>query len=193
MDGPHNLHGWPGFDAIPYKDQPDPVKGGESPWLEPEWEGPFVGIYSLMSAPNLDRARWGREMMHPRDYLNAPYDELWVRAVALMLLENGSVSRAELTGGSLRYAQIIDEQALDLALAIKQQALTEAVPGFGKPVNGSYTSDTYMPGEPSTPRYQVGQKVRAVLQAGSGHSRQYPLFRGRIGTIVAQYPVAKSQ
>ena len=35
--------------------------------------------------------------------------------------------------------------------------------------------------------------MRTALQHGAGHSREYPLYRGRVGTIVADYGIATEQ
>jgi hypothetical protein len=218
MDGAHNQHGWNGYDEIPMKDQAEPVYNGEvSPWPE-EWEGPFAACYSLTSAlfernsfplnNNLDMARWGREAMHPRNHANTPYMGLWLGMIARFLdRTNGEgiplpgppssppqsskpVTRAELIDGHI---PIIDEATLSRAAAVEARAAEEAVPGFGFPGDdGFYRSTDYPEGEIATVKrkFRVGERVRVALQYGSGHSRQYPIYRGKVGRIIQDYGLA---
>ena len=153
MEGPHNLHTWTGSDPIPDKLQPEGVV-----WPEP-WEGEMGAIFAMFSAVafpakgfNLDVARWLRETLQPRDYLNTPYFDLWLRSVATFLDLSGRASRAELTDGyptpdwpatgDSTAVRITNDPALDLATALRNRALDESVPGFGPPqANGSYQPD----------------------------------------------------
>ncbi len=45
----------------------------------------FSAVYFPKVGFNLDVARWLRETVHPRDYLNTPYYDLWLRSVATFL------------------------------------------------------------------------------------------------------------
>ena len=192
MEGPHNVHGWIGLDEIPEKAQPETRPGsGISPWLEKEWEGPMAGMYAILSTSNLDRARWGRELMHPRNYSNSTYMELWVRSVALNLLETGKASLPELTSPRGSQPAIIDTASLARADALKKQSRGESVPGFGRPdASLRYSSSVYAAGVYRQPRWRAGERVVTVLQTTVGHTRQYPLYRGKLGVIDRVYPVA---
>lgn len=202
MEGPHNLHTWAGSDPIPDKFQPETVV-----WPEP-WEGEMGAIFAMFSAKfypqagfNLDVARWLRETVHPRDYLNSPYFELWLDSVATFLDLSGRATRADLTDGyppTTAAVRITNDPALDLATALRNQALGESVPGFGAPrPDGSYAPDAdhhYVEGQANNqPRYRVGDRVRTVLQTGTGHTREYPVYRGRTGVITASYGIVKAQ
>lgn len=195
MEGPHNTHGWIGFDEIPSKSQPEPKPGANiSPWQEPEWEGHFSAIYAILSAPNLDRARWGRELMHPRNYSNSTYMELWLRSVALNLLESGGASLTDLTSPRGSLPAIIDTASLARASSLKQAARGESIPGFGRPdASFKYSSPLYKQGVYNKPRWKAGDLVSAVVQTTIGHTREYPLYRGKTGTIDKVYPVAPIQ
>lgn len=192
MEGPHNTHGWVGFDEIPSKTQPESKPGSKvSPWQEPEWEGYMAAIYAILSTPNLDRARWGRELMEPRNYSNSSYMELWLRSVALNLLESGRASLTQLTSPRGTNPPIIDAASLLRAQALKQQARGEAVPGFGRPgPDNRYRSPVYQAGTYPLPRWKAGDRVTTVLQTTIGHTRQYPIYRGKNGIIDRVYPVA---
>jgi len=197
MDGPQSaLVGYAGYDAIPDKDQPE-----NQPWpkAELDWEPFMTAIYSLLLGGyhdkpfperlNLDMLRWYRETVHPRNYHNMPYPELWLAAVSYYLStsKRGGVTRADLTSGAV---PIVSSQELDRADSIRQTGIKEAVPGFGRPsASGEFTSSVYSE-KPTTPKFRAGQKVRAVLQSSAGHTREYPYVRGRSGQISMVYPVA---
>jgi len=219
MEGPHNTHAWSGYDAIPDKKQPEPVNNnpvGPYPWPEPEWEAPLHSIFAFTSVVfetatqplnnNLDMARWGRETMQPRNYSNSPYFELWLRSVSRYLQRSGKATKQELiqprTSGPTTYPAIIDEESLNRAIAIENNAKKEAVPGFGLPVREEthsgqtypvYASTEYQVNTPPAvaPKFKVGDRVRAILLRSDGHSRHYPLYRNKIGTVVAYYGLAK--
>lgn len=218
MEGPHHNAPWAGYDAIPSKTQPEPFPGsGISAWEEP-WEGPMNAMYALSSSAhmedpiptnnNLDMARWSRETLHPRDYMNFTYWTLWHFAVCRWLDRGGLATRAELTGRG-KYLQITDDRLLDKAREIENTAKNEPVPGFGGPVRTDPQGGVYYTVyEPQSNRYQeasapkvkylrpkfkVGDRVKAILQRGSGHTREYAMYRGRVGTVVAYYGVAKKE
>ncbi|MFZ4702158.1 MAG: SH3-like domain-containing protein [Candidatus Methylumidiphilus sp.] len=44
---------------------------------------------------------------------------------------------------------------------------------------------------PANPKFRVGDRVRTVLLRSDGHSRHYPMYRNKIGTIVAYYGIVK--
>ena len=220
MEGPHHNQSWVGYDAIPYKNQPEPINGpgGPSAWPEPSWEGPMGLIYAWTSVGftakpqplnnNLDMARWGRETMHPRNYVNSPYFELWLRSVCRWMERSAIATRAELTRKQGGLGPIIDERSLDRAAIIENQAKSEAVPGFGFPVNqellGGVSYPEYRPNNHRfqtlgpkarirrlSPKFEIGAKVVTILQRGSGHTREYLMYRGKVGTVMAYYRVAK--
>ena len=198
MDGPQNvIQGFEGYNEIPDKDQPE-----NAPWPE-DWEGAMGAVFSLiLGVPdaqkpyplrlNLDMLRWYRETMHPRNYMNTSYYELWLLAVCFYLSQSGSggITKEQLTGGG-GALPIVSPQELDRAGDIRGIGIHQAVPGFSKPdKDGKFSSTEYTEGKASEPKYQAGQRVATVLQASAGHTREYQYFRGRPGVIDAVYPVA---
>jgi hypothetical protein len=223
MDGAQHVQGYVGYGEIPNKQQPEPVYGPSrvSPWTE-RWEGPFSSIYALAASffqnpttnpqplnNNLDMARWGRETMEPRNYANSAYYELWFRSVVRWLQRSGRATTAELTGKRKFRPAIIDVDSLNRAKAIEHNAKTEAVPGFGFRTGvvrkgGATTPVVLYPVYSSTdypnendpnviPKFKVGDRIRAVLQHGSGHTREYAIYRGKLGEVVAYYGLAKEK
>lgn len=197
MDGPQNAQqGFAGFNAIPDKDQPE-----DEPWpiADADWESAMQAMvavslagYAGKPAPeglNLDIYRWQREVVHPRNYANMNYWELWLVSVAYYMVRSGrgGIVAADITDGE---PAIMSSQELDHAEAIRAQGMTQAVPGFGKPdQKGLFQSSRYKEGIANKPRYSPGQRVRSVLQASAGHTREYQYLRGRDGVITVVYPV----
>lgn len=152
---------------------------------------------------NLDMARWGRETMQPRNYSNSSYFELWLRSIARWLQRGGWATNRELTRGRGGFPAIIDQESLNSAAQIEEIAKTEAVLGFGRPKSAAnlggvsypiYESPVYAQASTNAqlpqPIFKVGDRVRVRLQHGAGHTRQYPLYRGRLGVVVAYYGLA---
>lgn len=191
MDGPQNANqGFTGFGEIPGKDSDE-----NEPW-PPEamdWESTMTALFALMVFPlpneapiNLPMLRWGREAMHPRDYTNMNYYDLWLLSVTMNCIQT---KRCGLTGADFVHARIVSQDQIDRATAIHQAGLANPVPGFGKPdADGKFTSPHYPEGAAVAPRFAVGDKVRGVLQNTSGHTRQYSYWRGRVGVIDTVYP-----
>lgn len=197
MDGPQNAQqGYAGFNEIPGKDQPE-----NEPWpvAEAHWESSMQAMVAVSLAGytgkpdpegiNLDIYRWQRELVHPRNYANMNYWELWLFALSYYMMRSGrgGIVREDLTDGD---PGIVSSQELDHADEIRELGMSQAVPGFSKPDdNGLFTSSKYKQDAANDPRYKAGQKVRSVLQASAGHTREYQYLRGRDGVIEVVYPV----
>ncbi len=189
MDGPQNVYqAFAGLNEIPGKDQPEDVA-----WPE-EWEGQLNAIFAMLLAPaqkpewtiNLDMLRWARETMHPRDYENMAYYDLWVQAVVDTILETG---RGGVTAQDFIDARITNQEQLDRSAAIREKGMTQRVPGFTRPnTSGEFASTEYTVDRATAPKFAVGQAVTGVLQASAGHTRQYAYFRGRKGVVSVVYP-----
>lgn len=195
MDGPQNvIPGFAGYNTIPAKDQPE-----NQAWME-DWEGDMAAMVALLLDPakpfperlNLDIYRWFRETIHPRNYMNMSYPELWLMAVTtyLDISERGDVTRADLTGQNGEIP-IVSEQELQRAIEIRDQAMKQAVPGFGKPDSeGKFSSPEYKEEAVNKPKHSPGKAVETVLQASAGHTREYAYFRGKKGKVDTVYPVS---
>lgn len=191
MDGPQNANqGFAGFGEIPGKDADENV-----PWPpeDADWEAPMTAMFALMTFPlpdsprvNLPMLRWARETVHPRDYANMDYYELWLMSTVMNCIYT---SRGGLTAQDFVDAGIVSQEQIDRAMAIHEAGLRAAVPSFGRPdAQGKFAPQRYKEGTASQPRLAVGDKVRGVLQNTAGHTRQYSYWRGRIGVVDAVYP-----
>jgi nitrile hydratase len=89
MDGMHDLGGKQGFGRVAYPSRPP----------EETWE-PLVRALSAFALKshiyNMDEFRHAVERMAPRHYINAPYYERHLTAVATLLVEKGVIAREEL-------------------------------------------------------------------------------------------------
>lgn len=87
------------------------------------------------------------------------------------------------------------------AKTIRDQAFKEAVPGAGRPdAKGRYQSEQYDPAKVGSisaigakPKFKVGDRVQCINQLSTGHTREYPYFRGKVGTVVAYYGLAEEK
>lgn len=212
MEGPHFNACWSGYGKIPKKDQPyTEVTAWEEPWeatlnamvalltrygdgipppKPPEETEPFWG---------LDAFRWAREYMHPRDYMNSNYYALWLEAIAGLVDKFGGYIGQGISAQEMISAGIVSGAELDRARAIREKAKYETVPGCGRPnASGQYSSSQYNPkvvpggisGIGARPKFRVGQNVWLIRQQSTGHTREYPYSRGRIGTIATYYGLA---
>lgn len=205
MDGPHNSQGWDGSGRIPDKQQP--VK---TVWHE-HWQAELTAIYAILFTTvagngikgvptpfyGLDAARWGRELLSPRDYMNASYYELWLNTIGIFIDNFGKVFN--LSRNDLLRRKITTVQRLDRSKAIRSRGVVQAVPGCdGPPKNGLHQSKTYDPSVVGSikkigenPKFSVGDRVKVIRFTGAWHTRAYPYIRGAIGTISQYYGLSE--
>ena len=141
------------------------------PVFHAEWEKRVFGMVLSIGALRLwsvDASRHSRERQHPVDYLRHTYYENWLAGLEKMLVEKGLFSVEELSSGAARGLAPADVRKH--LLEAKQIARAAA----GSPVTMPLT-------EP--PRFQVGDRVRAVNNHPLGHTREPRYVRGRIGVI----------
>jgi nitrile hydratase subunit beta len=125
------------------------------------WEGrtfALAGSALVAGGFNTPMFRHAIERMDPVHYLSSSYYEHWLTALGTLLVEAGIVSRREL-----------EERAGGFPLSPASHVTPEDL-------------DTSSPGE--TPRFSVGDRVRAHDIRFSGHTRCPRYVRGRQGVIV---------
>ena len=205
MDGPHNSQGWSGIGPIPDKQQPVTTA-----WHEP-WQGQLNAIYALLFTAvagngikgkpvpfyNLDAARWGRELLSPRDYMNASYYGLWLNTIEIFLDNYGQFFNISTT--DLVRRKITTPFRLGRANDIRSRASTQSIPGCdGPPENGLHHSKRYDPAVVGSinkigenPKFLPGDRVNVIRTIGSWHSRLYPYIKGAKGTISQYYGLSE--
>lgn len=91
MNGVHDLGGMHGMGPI------DPETN--EPVFHEEWERRVFAVMIATFAGghyNVDQFRHGIERMDPAHYLDSSYYEHWLHTLETLLVENGSITQAEL-------------------------------------------------------------------------------------------------
>lgn len=212
MDGPHFSVGWGGLGPIPDKQQP-----ASQPWHH-SWQAAMQSIYAQVFtkagagfSPNkpspffgLDAARWSRETMSPRDYIEGDYYSYWLTAFCTFVQEHGPAALG-ITIQDLIRLRICSPQQVQRNAAIRRIAFQQQVPGVSGPQNpgplaGLFRSDRYDPQQVGSveaigqrPRFQVGDRVKVRQLQGNWHTRCYPYVRGSEGTVMVYYGLSDDQ
>jgi nitrile hydratase beta subunit len=169
MNGGHDLGGMHGLGPI----HPEPEVA--EPVFHADWEKRVFGLVRVMGALgrwNGDMSRHARERQHPADYLRHSYYENWLVGLETLLLETGLVSAEELASG---------KATQPAPAAVRQRVLQAA--DVGRALEGTPVA---LPA-PVPPRFQVGDRVRAVNRHPPGHTREPRYVRGRLGVIHAHH------
>jgi len=161
MNGIHDLGGMDGFGPVPI----DPLP------YHHEWEkrifAMMVQVLRHRFYP-IDTFRHAVERLAPVDYLGSSYFERWRKAVEKLLLERNIVFRAELQE---RYEAIKDgsQYAPVSTVDLSSVPKPEFHPGFVE--------------TGASPKFAVGETVRARNIHPRGHTRLPRYVRGKVGTI----------
>ncbi len=165
MDGVHDMGGMHGFGAIPIDD-------GYQPFHKPWQARVFASNLALsVHAGNVDHFRFMIESMPPAEYLSSSYYERWMASVLAHVEEEGFLDSDQVR--AIRAGQIPSTSPAD----------TEAVPPafvdmiLNAPSQGSRDLS-------GSPRFAVGDRVRARCPHRSGHTRLPRYVRGHPGVIV---------
>ncbi len=103
MNGMHDLGGMHGMGPI----NPEP----NEPVFHAPWERTMFGLFMTVFAAgqfNVDEFRYAIERMNPAEYLQTSYYEHWMHSLETMLVERGTLTKAEIDG---RVAQLAKEAA----------------------------------------------------------------------------------
>lgn len=170
MNGAHDLGGMHGFGPI------NPEPEAAEPVFHAAWEKRIFGMNlaaGFLGKWNIDVSRYARECQHPIAYLQHTYYENWLAGLEKLLVEAGLVTAEELTSG---------KAASPAATTTRQRVLkAEQVP-MVMAKGGPVTMEVDTP-----PRFQPGDKVRAINQHPTGHTREPRYVRGRVGVIHEHY------
>jgi nitrile hydratase len=169
MNGGHDLGGMHGLGPI--NAEPE----AQEPVFHAEWEKRMFGLVRVLGALgvwNGDMSRHARERQHPADYLLHSYYENWLAGGEKLLVEKGLLTAVELDSG----------KSTGIAPEHLRARCVHAV-GVGSILAGaSSASPTTVP-----PRFQPGDRVRAINRHPLGHTREPRYVRGRCGIIVAHH------
>lgn len=166
MNGGHDLGGMHGLGPI--NAEPET----EERVFHAGWERRVFALVRAAGTLGLwtgDASRYARERQHPVDYLRHSYYENWLAGLEKLLVESGLVTQEELATG--RTAGLADEQVR------KKLLKASAVPE-----NVARGSPAFAPAA-APPHFQVGDRVRAITQNPTGHTREPRYVRGHVGEI----------
>ena len=171
MNGVHDMGGMEGFGAI----RPEPE--ADEPVFHAEWEGRVYGMNRALGSLrqwNIDIGRHARERINPSVYLHNSYYENWLAGIETLLLESGLVTAEELQTGKTS-SPVSDE--------IKARKMTVERASVVRP----RLPDDIIRTMDAPPRYQAGDRVRAINRHPHGHTREPRYVRGHVGTVHAYY------
>ncbi|HEY2982040.1 MAG TPA: nitrile hydratase subunit beta, partial [Anaerolineales bacterium] len=167
MNGVHDMGGMDGMGPIQYEKN--------EPVFHARWEGRVYALNRAMGAWrkwNGGASRHQKELIPAAEYLRMSYYEKWFAALIELMVNSGLVTRAEADSG--KRARGSPKATPPLT--------AEKVPLFlkGAPANRDL---------PVSPRFEVGQRVRARNINPTGHTRLPRYARGRFGIIERDYGV----
>jgi nitrile hydratase len=166
MNGGHDVGGMHGFGPINAESE------AHEPVFHADWEKRVFGLSRAASALgqwNGDMSRYARERQHPVDYLRHSYYENWLAGLERLLMEAGLVTAEELASG--KAARSVAEDIRNRLL--RPEEVADSL------VRGSSAAMAI----DAPPRFQPGDRVRAVNRHPAGHTREPRYVRGRAGVI----------
>lgn len=168
MNGIHDMGGMQGLGPIRLE--------SNEPVFHAEWEGRVYAMNSALMAMgrwNLDAWRHQIELLPPADYLRFSYYERWFWIQQQLLILHGLITQEELASGKPAPGAAKAVPVLNAAGAARR--ISRNIPSAQDPE--------------VSPRFGVGQRVRARDINPTGHTRLPRYARGRSGTIVRDHGV----
>jgi nitrile hydratase beta subunit len=168
MNGVHDMGGMHGMGPI-RREQDEPV-------FHERWESRVIALNRAVGAWgkwNIDASRHVKELIPPADYLRISYYEKFLIGMTELLVASGLVTRAEVESG--KPARSSKKATPPLTVDKVAQLVVNGVPA---------SRDT-----PVTPKFRVGQRVRARNLNPTGHTRLPRYARGKLGTIERDHGV----
>jgi nitrile hydratase len=171
MDGIHDLGGMDGFGPVEWEPDWHDGEDGEGYSWQAKWE---KHVWALMWATamqgdfNVDEFRYAIECLPPAEYLDTPYYGRWLRAVEMLLIEDGVITESELkaardsvsSGDGVRQMTPHDEVNAQQLLGVYEHA-----------------------GEPQTLRFEPGDEIAVRNIHHDGHTRAPRYARRARGTV----------
>jgi nitrile hydratase len=162
MNGIHDMGGMQDMGPIRYEKN--------EPVFHAPWEGRSYALNMAALACgrwNIDTGRHQIELIAPADYLRMSYYERWTDRLVELLVKSGLATREEIESGK---AAPGSPKATPPLTADKVPAMLRT---------GALASRNV----PVSPRFKVGQRVRARNINPIGHTRLPRYARGKLGTI----------
>ncbi len=166
MNGPQDMGGQIGFGPV----RPET----DEPVFHADWERRVLAFTLAMGATgswNIDASRHAREKIPALNYWSSSYYEIWLEALARLMIEHGLIDPAEVASGRMQAP----------AKPVKRLLTAEMVPATlakGGPANRPSNRQNL---------FSVGDKVRARNIHPEGHTRLPRYARGKAGEIVVAH------
>ena len=163
MNGIHDMGGMQDMGPVRYE------KG--EPVFHTPWESRVLAMVLATFAWrkwNLDAFRHTREVLPPEDYLRLSYYEQWFLGLRDLLVRRGLVTAAEIESG------------------VPAEGATRASPPLTADQINPVALSTRIHAQrdlPVSPRFKVGQQVRARNINPVGHTRLPRYARGKVGIV----------
>jgi nitrile hydratase len=162
MNGVHDMGGMQDMGPIHHENN--------EPVFHAPWEGRVYGLNRSLGAWckwSLDASRHERELLPPAEYLRMSYYEKWLAGLTELMVKTNLVTRAEIDSG---------KPAPDQPKATPR--ITAANAAAAATIRGSARRDAAI-----SPKFKVGQQVRARNVNPVTHTRLPRYARGKSGTI----------
>jgi nitrile hydratase subunit beta len=173
MDGIHDMGGMHGFGPV--------VVEVDEPVFHATWEGRVLAMANLLRGEgptNVDAFRHAIERMDPAEYLATGYYGRWMAALERLLVEAGVLAPGEIEA-RLRGAPSGKEAAAKKTPAPR-------TPQGAQPSRGAEAGVVRTVG--NSPRFALGQAVRARNIHPEGHTRLPRYVRGKRGVVDRVHP-----
>ena len=171
MDGIHDMGGMHGFGPV--------VRDENEPLFHHEWERRVLGIAVAAPVPVPGGSRNNIENMDPAHYLSSTYYEKWLHSRVRGLIDAGALTADE----------------LETRMALFRNRPDAETPVHPDPdcVRASLAGRIPAPSTPSQaevrPKFQAGDRVRALNIHPEGHTRLPRYVRGKTGTVARFYGI----
>ena len=167
MNGIHDMGGMQDMGPIQYE-KSEPV-------FHALWEGRSFALNLAASAWNkwnIDGRRHQIELIPPAEYLRMSYYERWTERLIELLVKSRMVTREEVASGKPAPGSL------------------KATPPLTADKVGVFSSGAIASRKvPVTPRFEVGQRVRARNINPAGHTRLPRYARGKVGAVYLDHGV----
>jgi nitrile hydratase len=162
MNGLHDVGGITTFGPV--------IREENEPVFHADWERRVyaLNIATLAFFGPVDRARHAVERMDPVEYLTTLYYEHWLFGMELMAKDLGYITEAELESGRVEMRKELPHPAPD----------ADMIAGLSRHGVPATRDEGRL-----TPRFSVGDVVRARNMEVPGHTRLPRYARGRQGVI----------
>ena len=168
MNGVHDMGGMHGMGPVE-REKNEPV-------FHARWEARVFALNRAVCAwgkRNIDASRHVKERIPPAEYLRISYYEKFLVGMTELLVTSGLVTRAEVDSG--KPARGSKKAAPPLTVDTVQALVANGVPA---------RRNTLV-----TPKFRVGQRVRARNVHPTGHTRLPRYARGKFGTVERDHGV----